>query len=296
MDGSLARETEDWWAENGAPSVEPRLKGGSTWATVALMHEATGYRRPQPRRGPSRAARRARRRAILLLVGLGVLVVLAFAAFRSDGSHIVGMSPPASSSRLLEALTPPTGLVLASTGGLQISSPVNERVITAIGYHGAGDDALALDPVGRQANEGLFARVFHRVFGGGGGGVAYYQLGGGSGPSTGALDIGAAPATDVYSPVDGTVVGLRDYVLNGQKYGSVIDIQPTREPSVVLSVSHVEADPALTVGSTLARSTSKIGRIVDFSGVEHLALARFTRDAGDYAEIVVRPAGSAPAS
>ena len=260
------------------------------------MHEATGYRRPRPRRGPSRAARRARRRATVLLIGFGVLVILAFAAFRPDGGRAVGVTPPASSSRLLEALTPPTGVVLASTGSLQISAPVNERVITAIGYHGAGDDALALEPVGRQANEGILARMFHRVFGGGGGGVAYYQLGGGSGPSTSALDIGAAPATDVYAPVDGTVVGLRDYVLNGQQYGSVIDIQPTREPSVILSVSHVAADPALTVGSTLARSTSKIGRIVDFSGVEHLALARYTRDAGNYAEIVVRPAGSAPTS
>ncbi len=84
---------------------------------------------------------------------------------------------------------------------------MNESVVTAIGYHGAGDDALALDPVGRQANEGIAARLFHRIFGGGGGGVAYYQLGGGQGASTGALDVGAAPGTDVYAPVDGTVVG-----------------------------------------------------------------------------------------
>jgi hypothetical protein len=254
------------------------------------MHPASGYRRPQRR--PSRAARRARRRTILLLVGIGVLVVLWFAAFRSDGGRAVGVGTPASASRLFEGLTPPKGTVIASTDGLQISSPINERVVTAIGYHGAGDDALALEPVGRQANEGLFARAFHRIFGGGGGGVTYYQLGGGGGPSTGALDVGAAPGTDVYAPVDGTVVGLRDYVLNGQKYGSVIDIQPTREPSVILSVSHVEADPVLTVGSSLARSTSKIGRTVDFSGAEKLALARYTRDAGNYAEIVVRSAGS----
>jgi hypothetical protein len=258
------------------------------------MQPASGYRRPQRR--SSRAARRARRRAILLLVGLGVLVVVAFAAFRSDGRPAVGVGTPASASRLFEGLTPPKGTVIAAADGLQISSPINERVVTAIGYHGGGDDALALDPVGRQANEGVFARAFHRIFGGGGGGVSYYQLGGGSGPSTGALDVGAPPGTDVYSPVDGTVVGLRDYILNGQKYGSVIDIQPTREPSVILSVSHVEADPALTVGSSLARSTSKIGRIVDFSGAEKLALARYTRDAGNYAEIVVRSAGAAQTS
>jgi len=90
------------------------------------------------------------------------------------------------------------------------------------------------------------------------------------------------------------VVGLRDYVLNGQKYGSVIDIEPLGEPSVVLSVSHVQADPALTVGSTIAASISRIGRVVDLSHAEHLALARYTRDAGNYVELVLHPAGSVP--
>jgi len=248
------------------------------------MQPATAYRRPQRR--PSRAVRRARHRAILVVVCLGVLVVLAFAAFRPDGRPVVGAGAPAGAARLLPP-PPPNGLVVASADGLQISIPVNERVVTAIGYHGAGEDAVALDPVGRQANEGIAARLFHRIFGGGSSGVAYYLLGGGQGPSTGALDIGAASGTDVYAPVDGTVVALRDYLLNGKKYGSMIDIQPTSEPSLVLSVAHLEADPALTVGSALTKSTSKIGSVVDFSGVEKLALARHTRDAGNYAEITV---------
>jgi murein DD-endopeptidase MepM/ murein hydrolase activator NlpD len=184
---------------------------------------------------------------------------------------------------------------VAVYGRLHVASPVNERVITAIGYHGAGGDALPFEPVGRQANVGVATRFFHRIFGGGGsGGVVYYQLGGGQGPSTGALDIGAAPGTDVYAPTDGTVVGLRDYVLNGKNYGSVIDIEPAREPSVVLSVSHLEADPALTVGSTISASTSRIGRVIDLSQAEHLALSRYTRDAGNYVELVLHSAGTVP--
>ena len=159
-------------------------------ATVPRMQPATAYRRPQRR--PSRSVRRARHRAILLLVGLGVLVILAVAAFRPNGRPAVGASAPASAARLLPR-PPPNGLVIASTDGLQISTPVNESVVTAIGYHAVGDDTVALDPVGRQANEGIAARLFHRIFGGGGGGVAYYLLGGGQGASTGALDIGAPP-------------------------------------------------------------------------------------------------------
>ena len=277
----MALDPDDWWSQESLL----RLKGAFTSATVPPMQPATAYRRPQRR--PSRAARRARHRAILVLVVLGVLVILAFAAFRPSGKPAVGAAAPVSAARLLPP-PPPNGLVIASVGDLQISSPVNERVVTAIGYHGAGDDALALDPVGRQANEGIAARVFHRIFGGGGGGVSYYLLGGGQGAGTGELDVGAAPGTDVYAPVDGTIVALRDNVLNGKRYGSVIDIQPTSQPSLVLSVAHVDADPALTVGSSLSKSTSKIGTVIDFSPVEKLALARHTRDAGNYAAITVR--------
>jgi hypothetical protein len=254
------------------------------------MQSATAYRRPQRRR--SRAVRRARNRALLLAIGLGVLVVLAFAAFRPAPRPTIGATPVGA---YLPPPGPPRGdQAIASVGGLQITVPVNERAVTAIGYHGAGENVVALDPVGRQANEGLAARIFHRIFGGGGGGVAYYMIGGGSGPSTGALDIGAAPGTDVYSPINGTVVGLRDYVLNGEKYGSVVDIQPTSDPSLVLSVSHLEADPALTVGSQLSRNTSKIGTVTDFSGVERLALAQYTRDAGNYVELTARAAAPQP--
>jgi murein DD-endopeptidase MepM/ murein hydrolase activator NlpD len=255
------------------------------------MHSAPAYRRPERR--ASRSARRVRRRALLALCGLAFLVVLVLAAFRPGSSAVVGIGPPASASRLLPA-GPPRPLIVAMQGTLRIQLPVNERNVTAIGYHGAGEDVLALDPLGRQANEGVFSRVFHRIFGGGGGGVAYYQLGGGDGPSTGSLNVGAAPGTDVYAPVDGTIVGLRDYILDGKAYGSVIDIQPSDEPSVVLSVTHIRADPVLTVGAAVSARTSKIGTIVDFSPVERLALARYTQDAGNHVAISVRTATTVP--
>ncbi len=249
------------------------------------MHPATAYRRPQRR--PSQTVRRARRRALLIVFGLGLFAVLLFAAFRPGTTPIVGTGVPASASRLLPA-GPPQPLVIAVQGALHLQLPVNERKVTAIGYHGAGDDALPLSPIGRQANEGLLSRVVHRIFGGGGGGVAYYQLGGGSGPSTGSLNVGAVPGTDVYTPVDGTVVGLRGYILDGKTYGSIVDIQPAGAPSVVVSITHIQADPALTVGSPVAAATSKIGTILDFSGVERLALARYTQDAGNHVAITVR--------
>jgi hypothetical protein len=288
VEGSLALDREESWLD----SVPTRLKVHGPSATVPPMHSVPAYRRSE-RRAP-RVARRARRRAFLTLIALAFVVVLFLAAFRPGSSTpVVGVGVPASASRLLPA-GPPTPLVIATHGPLHIQLLVNERNVTAIGYHGAGEDVLALDPLGRQANEGLFSRLVHRIFGGAGGGVAYYQLGGGDGPSTGSLNVGAAPGTDVYSPVDGTIVGLRDNVLDGMAYGSVIDIQPSDEPSVVLSITHLRPDPALRVGSTVSSRTSRIGSVLDFAGVERLALARFTQDAGNHVAISVRSATTVP--
>jgi hypothetical protein len=94
--------------------------------------------------------------------------------------------------------------------------------------------------------------------------------------------------------LDGTLVGLRAYVLDGKPYGSVLDIQPSGEPSVVVSVSHLRPDPALTVGSSLVAGTSKIGTVLDFSGVEKLALARYTQDAGNHVAIETHSATTLP--
>jgi len=294
-DGSLALDRHELWFDFGSESEQQtsqrRLSAAPGSVSVPPMQPAPAYRRPQRR--PSSTVRRARRRALLTVLGLGLFVVLVLSAFRSGGSSAIGASVPASASRLLPA-GPPEPLVIAVHDSLRVQLPVNQRNVTAIGYHAAGDDALPFDPLGHQANEGLFARAFHRIFGGGGSGLSYYQLGGGDGPSTGSLNVGAAPGTDVYSPVDGTVVGLRSYVLDGKEYGSVVDIQPAGEPSVVVSVSHIRPDPALAVGSDLSAGSSKVGNVIDFSGVERLALARYTQDAGNHVEIELHSATSLP--
>jgi len=94
--------------------------------------------------------------------------------------------------------------------------------------------------------------------------------------------------------VDGTVVGLRDDVIDGKSHGSLIDIQPADEPSVVVTVGHVRADPALEVGAPLESRTSKLGTVLDYSAVERLALARYTQDAGNHVAISVRSAATVP--
>ena len=147
--------------------------------------------------------------------------------------------------------------------------------------------------MGRQANEGVLARLWRRIAGSSQASPFWYQLDGG--PGTHVLDVGAAPGTDVYSPVDGTVAAISPYVINGQAYGSQIDVRPSAAPSVIVSLTHLRRDPSLAVGSAVLATTTKLGSVVDVASVERQALARHARAHGNNVAIDVHPAaGSLP--
>jgi len=243
-------------------------------------------RRPRRRQHPTH--HRYRRLAVLVLVAGCLLGTLFVTAFGQGASKPVAEPLPAPTARLIPD-GPPTPMTVALHGTLRVQLPVAQSRVTAIGYHATSDGSLPLTPLGHQGNEGALARLAHKIFGGGRGKFVYYRLTGGE---TDSLDVGAAPGTNVYSPVDGTVVGISDYILNGQAYGSQIDIQPSSAPSLVVSLTQLQADPTLTVGSTLAASATRIGTVVDLSAVERQALARFTQDAGNHVSIVLRPAAT----
>jgi hypothetical protein len=181
--------------------------------------------------------------------------------------------------------------VIAVQDTLRIQLPVPQSRLTAIGYRGGGTDVLPFRPLGRRANEGLLSRVFHSIFGGENGGLRYYLLGG-DGPATGVLDVGAPAGTDVYSPVDGTIVGLTPTVVNGKTYGARLDIQPAGSPSIVVSLTRLRPDPSLSIGSSVAAGRAKVGTVLDYSRLERQALARYTQDAGNHVTLEVQPAAT----
>ncbi len=226
----------------------------------------------------------------LLLLATVALITLFLTAFASRGSTPLraAATAPAPATRLLPS-GPPQPQVVAMRGPLRLELPIAQDRVTAVAYHASGDGALALNPVGHQGNQGLFSRVAKKLFGSGDNGLRYFVLDGGTGPATAALDVGAAPGTDVYSPVDGTIVGITPYVLDGKPYGSRIDIQPSGNPSLVVSLTHLRLDTSLTVGSSVASTTSKIGTVLNFAGVEGQALAHYTQDAGNHVAVSVHP-------
>jgi hypothetical protein len=236
-------------------------------------------------RKQARAARRARRVALLVILSAVFLVALGLTAFGGATERTAAIIPRPSLASV--AQTRPTPEIVAQRGSLSLQLPISQHRVTAIGYHSANDGALSLKPVGHQANEGLVQRVVHGIFGGGGSSPKWYQLTGGG---TSAIDVGAPVGSDVYAPVDGTVVAIRPFIVEGKAYGSEIDIQPQNAPSLVAAVTQLVADPALTVGTSVVSGATKLGRVADLAAIEHQALARYTNDAGNHVTVVVRTA------
>jgi murein DD-endopeptidase MepM/ murein hydrolase activator NlpD len=276
-----------------SPEPDDRLNADATSDSVSRMAlpEAPGLTVRAAFREEERAkTRRARRIAALVGVATVAFVVLLLTAFGSNGP-LVGANVPAPAQRLLPS-RPPRPQILATYESLRVQLPINQARVTAIGYHASGRTALALEPIGSQANAGVFGRIVQRLIGDDGSGISYYLLEGGAGPRTGGLDVGAPVGTDVYAPVDGTVIAISDRVVNGRPYGKVVEIQPSDNPGVVAALSNVAMDPALTVGRTVVAARTKIGRVIDLSPVEHAALARYTQDKGQHVHVELHAAAS----
>jgi hypothetical protein len=94
------------------------------------------------------------------------------------------------------------------------------------------------------------------------------------------------------------VVSLSPDVIDGDavSYGVTVAIQPTGNPSVVVSVSHVVLDtsasgqPALQVGAQVEHGRTRIGTVADTSAVLQSDVARYTSDGGDNVMLSVDPA------
>jgi hypothetical protein len=263
------------------------LKEAPPFDTVAPhMPSSRPTRRRRVERREVRAARRARRFALLTVLAIVLVIALLLSAF---GGNARPVEPLSMVSAAVSKQTKPFPQIVALRGVVRLQMPIVQTQATAIGYHSSSDGAMALSPIGHQANEGVLQKVFHKVFGGGGGHPSWYRLGGGS---TSALDVGALPGTNVYSPVDGTVVGVTPYIVAGHRFGSRIDVQPQSAPSLVVSITQLRADPSISVGTNVVSGATRLGVVVDLAKVERQALARYTNDSGNHVTIELRPAAS----
>jgi hypothetical protein len=234
-----------------------------------------------------RAQARARWFALAIAIGVLGVATLLLTAFDGTAAQQSGNAPVPAPLPVTSA--PPEPQVLATVGNLRVHSPVAQGGVTAVGFHGSAEGALVLQPVGPQANEGLLARLWREITGSSRRGLAWYQLESGAART---LNVGAVAGTDVYSPVDGTVVAIRDQQVSGRVVGAEIELRPTSAPSLVLSIQNVRPDRSLTVGANVAAGSSKLGRVIDISRFERQSLARFAPDGGNNVAIQVYPSAT----
>jgi hypothetical protein len=265
------------------------------WDRVAAMQvERTRRLRAEPDERRTRHRRSVRRRR-LLGFGLAALVAAVTLVLTLSGHDPTPVAADPSPVGSLLPAGPPVPQVLAREGSLELFVPIRSDRISAIAYHPvAGSRSFSLDPVGRQANANLLDSLWRHVFGDGGGGVRYFVTDGG----TDAVDVGARGGTDAYAPVNGQVVSLSPDVIDGDavSYGVTVAIQPTGNPSVVVSVAHVVLDqgpdgqPTLQVGAQVEHGRTRIGTVAETSAVLQSDVAQYTSAGGDNVEISVDPA------
>ena len=102
-------------------------------------------------------------------------------------------------------------------------------------------------------------------------------------PSTG--HVGAPAGTTIYSPVDGVIASVSDYVISGRIEGYEVAIAPSVAASgLVLRLTHLD-EPANaerpSVGTPVRAGATPLGRIRDFSPVARQQIAQFTSDSGN---------------
>ena len=198
-----------------------------------------------------RPERHAARFLVTALLSAVLLLTLLLTAFGTWTAAPVASQPMASAGVLPGGQ--PLPQIVAMVGSVQIQLPVAQSAVTALGYHHAGDGSLALDPVGRQGERRPLRAALAPA--------RRHATRGSSGTSSAATAVPArrrstsvprrAPTSTRRSTARSS--GSPTSCSRTATYGARIDIRPQSAPSLVVSVTHLRADPSLTVGSAVAR-------------------------------------------
>lgn len=286
---------------HGAGRTRPRAGRGG-------MPSYRPVRSPLVSMGPSlveerRRHRSARHAAVASVAVVAVLAVLVW-GISLLGREVVAQDAAGDAARsgpppVLPAGRPVpqklAGVVLEDEDDppLTLELPIKREAITGIGYLRRRDpSALELEPEGTRANTSWGRRVFGRFLTTEPkSDLAWFQLGGGV-PNV--VMVGAQHGTDVYAPLDGTVVAIADYVVDGEARGVVVQLQPLGDGETIVGMRNLdladEGDSPLAVGQTVSRGATRVGFVRDMEGVVDRPLASYTHDDGSGVEIFVRRA------
>jgi hypothetical protein len=238
-----------------------------------------GTGRPVARRRGLRRDRRALIAAALPVAAVAILALilsLGRDGTASDASGpFAGPVPPAAQSG--SGGRPPE-VVIARGEGVEVHLPVDARRVTAAMFHPVNDPAAV-------ALQGTGSIEIHQA-----------DRGDRSGPETAGLDVGAPAGTTVFSPVDGVIASVSDYVISGRIEGYEVVLAPSVAASgLVVRLTHLD-EPASaerpSVGTPVRAGATPLGRIRDFSPVARQEISGFTSDSGNHVHMeLVRTEG-----
>jgi murein DD-endopeptidase MepM/ murein hydrolase activator NlpD len=245
-------------------------------------------------RRKQRRAKVYRRRRIRFGVGFVVfcLAVAAAIVIATNGgsaslvspeSVLAIASPSASSPVAVDGTTYPA---FARLGDRNLTLPIAAGDATIIAYQPISDErALALTPVGEQANANAVVSFFRGIFAGEAP-VRYYQLKGEGNVPTNSVLIGAPAGSPITAPVSGTVTGVKEYKLYG-KYDDVqISIRLEDLSGVTVSLMFA-SDPAVSIGQQVSAGKTQLGKVRECPPELGGVLATYTHDSGSHVHLKV---------
>ncbi|MDQ3506885.1 MAG: hypothetical protein M3494_02535 [Actinomycetota bacterium] len=180
--------------------------------------------------------------------------------------------------------------VLATVGGVDVSTPIRPSALTGLGYHPEGESLSEMEPRG----DNLSGNPLLALIPGGSTpeSIRYHVMdsAGREGAKTGALDVGAPTETNVYSPVTGSITSIRPDPAVAD--ANIVEIQPTDNPDLRVTVSLVESDSdSAGVNTPVTAGETKLGLVADSAGVLDPQLAEYTGDAGNHVTVAVSNVG-----
>jgi biotin carboxyl carrier protein len=101
-----------------------------------------------------------------------------------------------------------------------------------------------------------------------------------------AVDVGAAPGTQVVAPVNGTVVYVRAYKLYGTIDDYEVHIAPDGQPELDVVLIHI-TDVCVTPGQRVEAGATVVAAVRRLSKSTSLQLAQYTADGGDHTHLQV---------
>lgn len=161
---------------------------------------------------------------------------------------------------------------------LPITTKLTEATNTKVmKNHGTGRDK-ASQPTGDEWMTGEFIRTFRST---------------NAGPRMSAIDCGAAAGSQVYAPVSGTVVLVKQYKLYDKYDDYIVHIQPDGKPNLDVCMIHL-TDPTVQAGDQVIAGVTPVAKVRDVYALigEQMQLKEYTAegDNGNHTHIQVNNA------